>query len=66
MSFEKYGQTNNALIEGLRIEESELMRQVNTLMCQGVKEASEQQELSRLENRLHQVRARITEADLAR
>lgn len=63
MSFEKYGQTSSGLIDGLRIEEADLMGRVNRILCQGVKEASEQQELNQLENRLQQVRARITEED---
>jgi hypothetical protein len=62
--FEKYGQTEGALIDGLRMEEAELMGKVNRILSGGIKEAAEQQELSSLENRLQQVRSKITETDL--
>jgi len=62
--FEKYGQTDGALIDGLRMEEAELMGKVSRILSGGIKEAAEQQELSSLENRLQQVRSKITETDL--
>jgi hypothetical protein len=63
MTFDKYGQTSTGLIDSLRLEEADLMSRVNRLMCLGTKEAAEHQELSQLENRLQQVRGRITEED---
>ena len=61
---EKFGVAQNDLIDGLRMEEHELMMEINKFMCSGEKSSSEYRELSQLEGRLNNVRNKITETDL--
>lgn len=59
---EKYGAENQTLLDGLRDEEAQLMQQMQSLMSDKTKTAADK---SQLENRLQQVRHKITELDNA-
>jgi uncharacterized protein YigA (DUF484 family) len=61
---EKYGQSNDAMIDSLRNEEGQLMIQIQTLMSSSEKNASTNSELNRFTTRLAQVRGTITDFDL--
>jgi septation ring formation regulator EzrA len=60
---DKFGVDESELLSGLRNEESELMTKVAAYMMIHEKTASEATEYSKLENRLQQVRDKITELD---
>lgn len=61
---EKYGQSNDSMIDSLRNEEGQLMIQIQTLMSSSEKNASTNNELNRFTTRLMQVRNTITDFDL--
>lgn len=58
---EKYGTSNKDLLESLRKEEADLMIQMQYVLMDGTKTASDK---TNLENRLISVRNKITELDL--
>lgn len=58
---EKYSQDNDLLLRQLQDEEHDLMRKVSLIMSSPEKTASEEQDLSRTDQRLHQVRQKIDE-----
>jgi hypothetical protein len=62
---EKYSLDKDTLLASLREEEGALMRKVSHYMMVPEKTASEAATLAATENRLGQVRSKITELDLA-
>lgn len=64
---EKYGAMDSDLINGLRDEEAQLMVRMSSFLTNtNEKTAEEQVEMRKVETRLHQVRAKITEFDLGK
>lgn len=61
---EKLGVDKNVLKEGLLNEEANLMQEMQALMTNGEKNASEINREESLNNQLSSVRAKITEIDL--
>lgn len=62
---EKYAVQDDDLSSGLRDEEHTLMLEVSRLMS-GYKSAAEESHFQSVQNRLQQVRDKITEIDLAK
>jgi hypothetical protein len=58
---DKYGVSNEVLYGELRIREAALMRQMQALMSDPTKTASDR---TTIESELHQVRGKISELDL--
>lgn len=61
MTMDKYSQDDSTLLQQLQDEEHKLMQKVGSFMAAGEKTASEEDDLSRTENRLTQVRGKIYE-----
>lgn len=61
MTMDKYSQDDSTLLKQLQDEEHKLMQKVGSFMAVGEKTASEEEDLSRTENRLTQVRGKIYE-----
>lgn len=61
---EKYGALNEDLLDGLRNEEHDLMLKVSRYMSIQEKTAQENSEYNNTQNRLQQIRDKITELDL--
>lgn len=61
MTMDKYSQDDGTLLQQLQDEEHKLMQKVGAFMSVGEKTASEEEDMSRTENRLTQVRGKISE-----